>query len=93
MIIGYLSSSATTAKLVDLECTPKIRLQNFLCNFLPSEIILKSLFLNISILANLPSKWTFHTSAQHNSMGEPKAEKSTFTGTVSKLENFLNMLW
>jgi hypothetical protein len=47
--IGNLPSSASTARLVDLGWTPKIRLQNFKCSLSISEITLKILFLNISI--------------------------------------------
>ena len=96
IIIGYLPSSAIAAKLVDLEWTPRIRLQNFICNFSVSEIILKNFFLNISIFVKLPSKWIPHTSEQYNSIGETRAEKSfksTLTGTLSKFEKFLNILW
>ena len=61
MIIGYLPNSAIAAKLVDLAWTPRIRLQNFMCGFSISEIILKTFFLNISIFINLPSKYGLPT--------------------------------
>jgi membrane-associated HD superfamily phosphohydrolase len=53
IIIGYLPNSAIAAKLVELEWTPRIRLQNFICNFSIFEIILKNFFLNISIFVKL----------------------------------------